>query len=117
MANEGFALPPEMRAFAEDSMAQAKRAFDGFITATQRAAVAFEGQANTAQAGVRDVTQKAMTYAERNVATSFDFAQKLLRATDADEVIRLHREFIKAQIQAFEDQARDLAQAATPRRG
>jgi len=117
MANERFDLPPEMRDLAEDSMASAKRAFDLFVTASQRGAVTFEGQANVAQAGVRDVMLKAMTNTERNVGRSFDFAHKMLRATDADEVIRLYREFLKAQMQAFDEQARDLFQTVTMRRG
>ena len=33
--------------------------------------------------------QKSMTYAEQNVAATFDFAQKLMRAKDAAELMRL----------------------------
>src|SRR6266480_848679 len=46
-----FEIPPEMRAFAEKSVEQARQAFDGFISAAQQAMSAFEGQAETARKG------------------------------------------------------------------
>lgn len=116
MANEGtnqFRVPPEMRALAERSVEEAKRAFDGFIDATRQAVTTFEGQAAAAQAGAKDMTQKAMTFAERNVDASFDFAQRLVRAKDAEEVIRLHADYVKAQFEALREQAGELAQTAS----
>ena len=62
-----FEIPREMRNFAEQSVEQARKAFDRFITAAQKAAHAMEGQAAAAQSGAKDVRQRAMTYAERNV--------------------------------------------------
>ena len=69
-----------MRAFAEQSVQQAKKAFDDLMAATQRAVSTFEGQASTAQTSVLELQRKVASFAERNVATSFEFAQKLLRA-------------------------------------
>ena len=39
-----FQVPPEMRAFAEQSVEQARKAFDSVMTAAQSAASAIEGQ-------------------------------------------------------------------------
>jgi phasin len=115
MANQGntnFQIPPEMRALAEKSVEQAKQAFDGFMSATQRAVSTLEGQATAAQTGAKDVTQKAVSFAERNVGASFEFAQKLTQAKDAQEVMRLHGDYVKAQMEALADQARELGQSA-----
>ena len=71
-----FQVPPEMRAFAEQSVEQAKKAFDSVMTAAQSAASAIEGQTVAAQAGAKDVQRKAVAFAERNVDASFDFAQQ-----------------------------------------
>ena len=108
-----FQIPPEMRSFAEQSVAQARKAFDGFMTAAQSAVSTLEGQAAAAQAGAKDVQQKAVTFAEHNVAASFDFAQKLLKAKDAEEVMKLQADYVKAQMQALGEQARELGQSAT----
>ena len=106
-------FPPEMRAFAEQSVAQARKAFDELMAATQRTVSTFEGQSNSAQFGFRGLQQKVVSFSERNIAASFDFAQKLLHAKDGEEVMRLHAEFVKAQMQALTEQARELAQSAT----
>jgi phasin len=108
----GFEIPPEMRRFAEQSMQQARQAFDGFISAAHRAVSDVEGRANAARVGVRDVGEKAMTFAERNVAASFEFAQKLVRAKDVDEIMRLQTDYVKQQMRALNDQATELGQTA-----
>ena len=53
-----FDVPPEMRVFAEKSVEQARQAFDGFISAAHRAFNDFEGHAESARQGARDVTDK-----------------------------------------------------------
>lgn len=103
-----FEVPTDMRAFAEQSVAQAKRAFETFITATQKAVSTAEGHAATARAGARDVAELSMRNAEKNIAASFDFAQKLVRATTPQEVMQLQTDYVKAQIQQLTEQAKDM---------
>ena len=112
-ATGNFEIPREVRAFAEQSVEQARKAFDGFITAAQKTAASLEGQAAAAQSGAKDMRQKAMSYAEQNVASSFDFAQKLMRAKDIEEVTRLQTAFVQEQMQLLAQQAQELGQTAT----
>jgi phasin len=108
-----FEVPTQMRQFAEQSVEQARKAVDGFMTAAQKTAAAMETHAATAQSGAKDMGQKAMTFAEQNIANSFDFAQKLVRAKDVQEVMALQQEFLKSQMQAMQAQAKDLGAVAT----
>lgn len=58
MADQGmpnFRIPPKMRTFAEQSVAQPKSAFDGFMMAAQEAVSTFQGRAAAAQTGAMDV--------------------------------------------------------------
>ena len=103
-ASDRFEVPPELRTFAEKSVEQARQAFDGFISAAHHAMSAFEGQAESARKGARDVTEKAMTFAERNMASAFEFAQELVRARDLQEVLRLQGDYIKRQMEALTEQ-------------
>jgi len=48
-------------------------------------------QATATQAGAKDFGKKAIAFAEQNVATSFEFAQKLARAKNAEEIMRCCR--------------------------
>ena len=108
-----FDVPTQMRQFAEQSVEQAKKAMDGFLTAAQKTAAALENQANTAQSSTKDMRDKVMSFAEENIANSFEFAQKLVRAKDVQEVMALQQEFLKSQVQAMQAQATDLGTAAT----
>lgn len=89
-------------------MAQAKQAFDGIAAAAQQAVTRAKAQARAS-----DMSWGAMTFAERNVATSFAFAQKLAQARDLEEVLRLQAEFMKAQMQALAEQAKELGASFT----
>jgi len=112
-ATGNFEIPHEMRTFAEQSVEQARKAFDGFMSAAQKAASSMEGQATAAQTGAKDMREKAMAFAEKNVATSFEFAQKLVHAKDVEEVTRLQTEFVQRQMQMLTEQAQELGQTVT----
>jgi len=122
MANDptwNFDVPTQMRQFAEQSVEQAKKAVDSFLTAAQKTATTVETHANTAQASAKDVREKVMSFAEENINNSFEFAQKLVRAKDIQEVMALQQEFLKQQMQQMQSQAKDLGasavQAAKPK--
>ena len=109
---EQFAIPNEMRAFAEQSVTQARRAFDGFIKAANQAMGHWEDQAKAARSGAHEIAHKSMSYAEQNVAATFDFAQRLMRAKDAAEVMGLQSEYLSRQMQTLSAQVQDLGQSA-----
>jgi len=112
-----FEVPSQMRELAEKSVAQAKQAFDSFISAAQQAVTTAESQAETARSGAKEVSELAMRYAERNIDSSFEFAQKLVRAEDAKEVVSLHGEYVRGQIAALTEQAKELGQQAVKMTG
>lgn len=108
-----FDMPAEMWAFADKSVEQAKTAFDTFAAAARQAATAAQSQAMNAHSGARELGQLAMRYAERNIASSFDFAQKLMHAKDAAEVAALHSDYVSSQMAALSEQAKELSRQAS----
>jgi hypothetical protein len=98
-----FQVSADMRALAEKSVEQARQAFDGFIGAAQHAVDMF---GETAGKGAKDVVEKAVTFAEKDMAISFDFARKLVRARGVQDVLRLHTEYVNAQLQLFSEHVR-----------
>lgn len=116
MANDGktnFEIPAEMRAMAEKSVEQARQAFDSFVSAAKQAVTTAESHAKDAQTGAKEAGTLAMQFAERNMASSFDYAQKLVHAKDAQEVMALQAEYTKQQIAALTEQAKELGQKAS----
>jgi phasin len=109
---EQFMIPNEMRAFAEQSVAQARQAFEGFVDAATKAVGQMHGSAQAAHSGATEITQKSISYAEQNVAATFDFAQKLMKAKDGAEVMGLQSEFLGRQMQILSAQVQELGQSA-----
>jgi phasin len=109
---EQFAMPNEIRAFVEQSVAHARNTFDGFIQAANKAMGQFEGQAAAARSGANEIAHKSMAYAEQNMAATFEFAEKLMRSKDPAEVMRLQSEFLGRQMQTLSSQVQELGQSA-----
>lgn len=108
-----FEIPNDMRKLAEQSVDQARKAFDNFITAAHQAVSDMEGRAQAARSGVMDMSGRAMSFAERNMTESFEFAKNLVRAKDVEEVLKLQTEYVKSQIATLQEQAKELTDSAT----
>ena len=93
MSNSPFEIPNELRDFAERSVEQARKAFEGFLTVAQRATGAAGDATNT----------------EQNVNAAFDLAHKLVKAKDPQEALALQSEYMKAQLAVLQNQAKELS--------
>ena len=109
---EQFAIPNEMRAFAEQSVAQARKAFETFIDAANQAMGQFQGRAQAAHTNASEIAHNSLTYAEKNFESTFDFAQRLMQAKDASEIMALQSEYLSKQMQTLSTQVQDLGQSA-----
>ena len=105
-----FEIPKEMRSMAEASFDQARKTFENFLAGAQQTAARIEGQGASVRAGAKDIGAKAVSYAEKNVQASLDYAEKLLHAKDLTEVMRLHSEYVQNQMRALAEQASERGQ-------
>lgn len=108
MPSSPFEIPNELRDFAERSVEQARKAFEGFLSVAQRASGVADEAANTTPSGAKSVSAHVLTYTERNVNAAFDLAQKLVRAKDPQEALALQSEYLKTQLAVLQEQAREL---------
>jgi len=104
-----FEIPNEMRTMAEQSVVQARQAFGTFMNAAHQVAAKFEQQTAAAQGAANGAGEKILALAERNVAASFDFAQRLAHAKDLQEMAQIQEEFARAQMQTLSE-AKELGQ-------
>jgi phasin len=107
---ERFEIPKEMRSMAEASFDQARNAFEKFLSGAQATAGSIEERGASVRAGAKDISAKAISYAEKNVQASLDYAEKLLQAKDLTEVMRLHSEYVQAQMRSLAEQASEMGQ-------
>ena len=110
MVEQIYQIPNEVRDFAEKSVEQARKAFEGFAGAAQKA-LDTSGDMPFGLPSAKDVSVKALSFAEANVNAAFDLAQKLVHAKDPQEVFKLQSEFVQAQLKTIQEQTKELGAA------
>jgi phasin len=114
MSDEGhdrFEIPNDVRSMVEAGLEQARKTFESFLNGAQQTASSFEGRNEAVRSSVRDISSKAISFAQQNMTASLDYAEKLLRATDLSEVMRLHTEYVQSQMKALTEQASEIGQS------
>ena len=101
-----FEIPTDMRKLTEQSLEQVRTAINSYLQFLQRA---IPGEVT----GGSELSSKILGYAERNVTSAFELAQRLVQVRDIQELTKLQTDFIQAQMQAMTEQAKDLGEAAT----
>lgn len=108
---ERFEIPKDMQALAEAGFEQARKAFENFLSGAQQTAGSIEERNEAVRSSVRDVSSKAISFAQQNMTASLDYAEKLVHAKDLSEVMRLHTEYVQSQMKALTEQASEIGQS------
>ena len=106
-----FEVPTEMRDFADRSVSQARKAFETFMGAIRKTTGSADGATSGVQYAAKDVTGKAVGFAEKNVGAAFDHAERLVHAKDVQEVMQLQAEFLRSQLEVLQSQTKELGEA------
>ena len=112
MTNLNLEVPAEVREFAEKTVDQARKAFDSFVAAAQKASAQSEAATESLTSNVKEVSSKAIGFAETNVKAAFDLVEKLVQAKDPREILSIQSDFLKAQVATVQEQAKALGEAA-----
>ncbi|MCD0422631.1 MAG: phasin [Rhodopseudomonas sp.] len=112
-ARDRFEIPKEVRSMAEAGFDQARKAFEHMLSSAQQTASTIEDRGAAARANAKEITTRAVTFAERNVHAALDYAQQLVHAKDLGDVMRLHAEYVQAQMKALAEQASEIGQVVT----
>lgn len=108
MSNSPFEVPNELRDFADRSVEQARKAFEGFLAVAQRTAGVAGEAVNSGEGDAKSVSAHVLAYTEQNVNAAFELAHKLVRAKDPQEAFALQSEYMKTQLAALQTQAKEL---------
>ena len=109
MSKSPFEVPGEMRDLASRSVEQARRAFETFIGAAQKASDSVSMD-NHPLRNMAEVSKMTVAYAERNMNAAFDMAEKLVQARTVEEAVRIQTEFMQAQAKTLRDQMTEAGQ-------
>ena len=111
MTNLNLEIPTEVREFAEKTVDQARKAFDSYVAAAQKATAQSEAAASTLASSAKELNAKAISFAETPVKAAFDLADKLVKAKDPREFLSIQSEYLKSQVASVQEQAKALGEA------
>ena len=118
MATPPFEVPNDLRDFAQRSVEQARKAFEGFVTVAHKAMGAADNAAETAQQNAKSVGSQVLGFTEQNVNAALELAHKLVQAKDPQEAFAMQSEFLKTQLANLQAQAKEIGammqKSATP---
>ena len=92
-----------IRAIAEQNLDQSRAAFEGLLRVA-RSAVREVDQQTAA------ICEHSISLADETLANTFDFAHKLVRMKEPQELIQLQSEFVSRQARLLGDQTKELGQ-------
>jgi hypothetical protein len=92
-----------MRAIAEQNLNQSRAAFEGLLTVARNAVRDVDKQTAV-------ICEHSMSVAEEMFSNTFDFAQKLMRMKEPQELAQIQSEFVSRQAQLLGDQTKELGQ-------
>ena len=101
-----FKIPTDMLKMTEQTLEQVRAAIHSYLQFFQRAV---PGDVM----GGSELADKILGNTERNVASAFEFAQRLVQVRDIQSLMSLQAEFVQTQMQAMTEQAKDLTETTT----
>jgi hypothetical protein len=101
-------IPEHVRAFAEESVARTREAYQKLNTVTQGGVKGIEEVVLTAQAGAKALGEKVLSNATANTQAVFDAAQAIARARTLPEVARLQADVMQQQLAVANAQTKEL---------
>jgi phasin len=105
-----FEIPKEILTMAEAGFDQARKVIEKVLAGARATAETIDERGGTVRAGAKDIGAKAISYADRNVQASLDYAEALLHAKDLNDVMRLHSGYVQAQMRTLAQQASEMGQ-------
>ena len=94
----------EFSAIGKQTMARAYSAMDYYFDHLKKTVA-------SAPSGGSEFGEKVKVYAEKNIAATQEFVRDLSYAKDVQDMFRIQMEFMRAQLEAFGEQANSLGEA------
>src|SRR6185295_18324718 len=98
----------KMREMAQTTLDKAKDAVSKYIAETQKLREKADSGVRATYSGVKELNDKAVAYAEANVAAGFELAQKLLQAKDPQEMGTIYQNHLKEQMEKMTTQFKEF---------
>lgn len=106
-------VPPQFRVMAEKNVEQAKKAYEQYVSTTERMLNTIEDATRQAWSGARDVNLRMLGFADANAKAGFDYAERMVKAKDVKEFTTLQQDYLKQATERMGTQMREIQQMAS----
>ena len=104
----------EMRDLADKGLEKAKGLLGSFFEKARKGTASLQDTTETATLPAGKAFARGLEFAEQHVTAAFDHAQKLVRASDAQEALKMQVDYFKTQSAALKEQTEELTNLAKP---
>lgn len=112
MNPDPFDASGAVKAAAEKTVDQARKAFDDAMDLARKTVADLEGNATTVQTHMRDMTRETLEFASASANATFSLMERMARAKDPAEVAALQKAYIDEQMERLGRQARAASDGA-----
>jgi hypothetical protein len=98
----------KMREMAQTTLDKAKDAVSKYIAESQKIREKADSGVRATYSNVKEMNDKAVAYAEANVAAGFELAERLLKAKDPQEMGTVYQNHLKEQMEKMSAQFQEL---------
>ena len=92
-----------VRAIAEQNLNQSKAAFEGLLTIARNAVPSGDRQSSA-------ICEHSIAAAEQTLSNAFDFAHKVIRIKEPQELVQIQSDFVSRQTQVLGEQTKEFGQ-------
>lgn len=101
-----------MKAAAEQTVDQARKAFEDALTMAQKAVGDLETNSASFQGHVRDMTRDTLDFAGATAEATFALVERLAKAKDPAEIASIQKAYLEEQMERLGRQARSIGDGA-----
>ena len=101
----------KMREMAQSTLDKAKEAVSKYMTESQKLREKADSGVRATYSTAKEMNDKAVAFAEANVAAGFELAQRLLQAKGPQEMGAVYQSHLKEQMERMNAQFRELGNA------
>ena len=98
----------KMREMAQTTLDKAKEAVSKYMTESQKLREKADSGVRATYSTAKEMNDKAVAFAEANVAAGFELAQRLLQAKDPQEMGSIYQDHLKEQMEKMNTQFREF---------
>jgi hypothetical protein len=101
----------KMREMAQSTLDKAKEAVSKYMAESQKLREKADSGVRASYSTAKEMNDKAVAFAEANVAVGFELAQRLLHANNPQEMGAVYQDQLKEQMEKMTAQFRELGNA------